>query len=200
MWECVCKCLWVWTCIATTWGIIPSIIPLASNGENSTSPTTSETVVHSGQHYPQVWPHLPSLQGIVLHFLSTQVSSNTRIFPRMHKAVIIMTWVHHNNTIMNTDRVPPLVCPLEYFQDVQVIIAENMSTWGPELRIYSHGVCTYWSFLGMMIIPTVFWPSHSILLAMRTVWDFQPWRLGDNCMEPSAELEQLHMNLNSEHS
>jgi len=39
-------------------------------------PTTSETVAHSVQHYPQVWPYLPSLQGLVLHLLSTQASSN----------------------------------------------------------------------------------------------------------------------------
>ena len=102
-------------------------------------PTTCETVVHSGQHYPQVWPHLPSLQGLVLHLLSTQVSSNTWIFPRKHKVVIIMTWVQHNNTTMNTVRaetiwywVPPLVWPMEYFQDVQCDICrahEHMRFW-----------------------------------------------------------------------
>ena len=74
----VCGCasvyvrVWVYVSesvdIATTYIQLPSIILLASNCEISTSPSTSETVVHvvySVQHYPQAWPHLPSLQGLV---------------------------------------------------------------------------------------------------------------------------------------
>jgi len=160
-------------------------------------PTTSETVVHSCQHYPQVWPHLPSLQGLVLNLLSTQVSSNTWIFPRKHKVVIIMTWVQHNNTTMNTSTsclangIFP-GCTRWYLQSTW---AHEVLNWGSILTDIGHAL-EWWSFLLLSD------QAARQLLAKWTAWDFQPWRLGDDSMGPFVlpELEWLHMNLNSERS
>ena len=103
-------------------------------------------------------PGPTSHQGIVFHLLSTQASSNIWIFLRMHKVVIIMTWVQHNNTTMNTS-----TSCLAHWNIFQVIITEHMRTLvrGSKLKIYWNSVCTHLTCLGMMIIPTGFWPSRS---------------------------------------
>ena len=68
--------------------------------------------------------------------------------------------------------------------------------------VYAY-VCMHWSLLGVLIthIECYRFPfSQSSLLAMRMVQDFQPKRSCDKCVGSSglAELEQLHLQSNSE--
>jgi len=85
--------------------------------------------------YVYMWEGVCTCLRIWMWPESTQASSNTWIFPRKHKVVIIMTWVQHNNTTMNTVRaetiwywVPPLVWPMEYFPGDNYWAHEDIST------------------------------------------------------------------------